>query len=246
MFSRHVVRVLFLVSLAGPASAQVNLFSDDEARERLTALETKLAELEAQLQNLNRQNAALTAEKQNLLQSLRDLSGVVEETNVTAARQASRIEEVDSKLSGEIDATAQQFTATIDQLTQDLTETPAIHYARAVTALEQGNLLLAQKTWQDLLLRYPESEFEVASRYWLARLAFDRQEYAVAHDALLAVLTRYPQHARVPDVLSLLAETALAQGDYAQQTYWHNRILTRHPASAAADALRLDSFRTTQ
>lgn len=237
--SRISVRALAFLLLAAPASAQ--LFSDDEARERLASMEERMAQLEDQLRALSQESAALTLEKQKLLAQLRTLSGVVEETNVTAARQATRIGEVDSKLSAEINLAEKRLDKSIEQLSQVLTDSAKELYGRALDSYTAGNVTQATQTLDNLLVRYPASSFEVPARYWLARFAVIQSNQEVAKDALLALLAAHPDHPRIPDIIVLLAEIAAQQGQTTEVFYWRNRLIERHPSSTATDFLRLDT-----
>ena len=238
--------IILLGLLVNPAFAQVNLFSDDEAREKLDELEQRLDALDAQVKTLSQSSSNLTVEKQHLLEEIRALSGIVEQTNVTASRQATRIQEVDSKLINEIGLAEQRIAEEIQKLEYSLTVNPNELYAQAIEAYNARDPITAESRWREILQRFPDSQYELPTRIWLARLQIDIAEYDVAKDALLALVAKYRVHPRIPEVYNLLAEVANYQFEPLVVRYWRRQILEQFPDSAIADDIRLNNLVTTE
>lgn len=244
--TRTMIRALLACAmLASPAAAQVNLFSDNEARERLAQLEAQLAELENDISVAKQENSQLTLDKQQLLDQIRGLSALVEETNVTAARQGTRIQEVDAKLSEQISAAAERINESLDEISSELSGNAADSYQEALDAYASGDSPLAEQIWLEMLVRYPDSAYEVATRIWLARLELARNAPESARDELLSLLAEFPEHQRIPDIYVLLTEIAESSGDVSDARYWEERLLDSYPASTAADFIRLDRLRSS-
>lgn len=242
MPSRTLIRVVIacLLATVAPVRAQVDLFQDDEARARQVELTERLDQLEIDLRRLSHSGSSLTADKQEILALVRELSGLLEDTNATAARQASQINELDRDLDSKLTTAVQQLEGKIQGLAATMVNNADKLYARALQARNQNQAPRATTLLRDLLHRFPDSKFVPAARYWLGQLAHDAGNFDNAEDELVALLAGHPDHARIPDAISLLHAIAVQRGSVAEQKHWQQQLLKKHPASAAADRLRIE------
>ena len=221
-----------------PAHAQVSLFKDEEARQKLAELEEKVELIQANLRTLASEAANLQSEKQELLTLIRQMSGLVEEANLISSKHDSRITEID----GKIEASGEELDRTIKEnfgkVAAALVSDDMALYDRGILSYHTFDYDKAEGHFRELLLRYPASAYAHASTYWLGRLLYDKGNIVESQETLQGLLVSHPNSPRVPDALHLLSQIASDQGDKEYAAILRRKLLEQHPSSAAADSLR--------
>ncbi len=224
-----------------PASGQVSLFKDEEAREKLAEIEGKVELVQGNLRRLAAEAAELNNEKQELLRLIRQLSGLVEEANLIANRHDARIDEIGGYIETEGEALGRRIDEGFDRVAGAMVSNDAKLYDRGVRSHHDLDYDAAERDLRELLLRYPASRFAHAATYRLGLLLHERGSLAESQETLTGLLASHPDSPRVPDALLLLAQMASERGDEAVADGLRRRLLDNHPASSAADRLRSEA-----
>ena len=243
--SVHLSRILAALTFAAtvasvvlPVHGQVSLFKDDEAREKLVELEDKLGLIQANLRKMASEAAELNNQKQELLQLIRQLSGLVEEANLVSNRHDARITEIGSQVTTESEELGRKIEQHFGNVAAAMVSDDANLYDKGVRTYHSLDYDGAESIFHELLLRYPASAYAHASTFWLGQLQYDKGNFLVSQETLTGLLVSHPDSPRVPDALLLLSRIASEQGDGEAANSLRVRLLNRHPASAAADLLR--------
>lgn len=224
--------------MALPAPAQVSLFDDEEARQKLAELEEELALLQGSVRKIAAEAVKLNNEKRELLELLRQLSGQLEETQLTSSRHDSRIDEINVLVTTEGNRLRDKMESGYEQVRSDLVSSDAELYARALALYERTDYVSAEKSFDELLLRFPASQYAPAAHYWLGLIQLDQTLLAGARETFSKLLVDHPGSSRVPDAIRQLEQIAILSGDLAAAEHWQRQLLQNHPTSAAADARR--------
>lgn len=224
-----------------PASGQVSLFKDEEAREKLAEIEGKVELVQGNLRRLAAEAAELNNEKQELLRLIRQLSGLVEEANLIANRHDARIDEIGGYIETEGEELGRRIDEGFERVAGAMVSNDAKLYDRGVRSHHLLDYTAAERDLRELLLRYPASRFAHAATYRLGLVLHETGSRAEAQETLIGLLAAHPDSPRVPDALLLLSRIADEQGDGAVAEGLRRRLLESHPASAAADRLRSEA-----
>ncbi len=216
-------------------SAQINIFEDDEARLRLVELTAQLEQLEATVQELSLANSRLNTEKQELLDLVRELTGLIDTASNTTSQQNLRLDELKSRLETQLKDFDAQIGSDISKLSKSLDSSDSNLYQQALTNYKRTDMAAAADLLRRLLRRYPTSGYAHAAYYWLAEIAWEQGNTESARGNLIELLTMYPDSTRIPDALLLLNKIALTRDDTIEAEHWSRQLLERYPSSSAAD-----------
>lgn len=246
-------RAFLLLSLCASLSAQAGLLEDDDAREQIKQLETRVVKLE-------------DAAKQQT-KSMLDLQGQIEALNTEIRKLRGQNEEIAHGLQDaekrqkdfyvDLDTRLRHFEST-EEVSKEAAATAAVPKPVAVPvavesagplseehALEAaydlykvGNHADAVKAFQEFLKKYPDSVHIPNVNYWLGNAQYALKDYQGALDSYQGLLKDYPDTPKTPDVLLAIAECQqkLKRPIPAHKTL--NQLIAKYPASAAAAQAR--------
>ena len=223
----------------GPAVAHAQLFSDSEAHERLDNQAKRVAILEQSLRQLASQAAKLSSEKQELLQLIRQLSGLIEENSF--ADQANR------KVAEKADLKADKLTAEGDKIQRRIASLEALvnRDANATKLYDQGRLKFiagehnnASSDFALLLKLYPTSTLAAPAKYWIGQVHLSSGNAERAAETFQDLLATYPASPRASAALLMLAEAYDLMNSPEAATVVRRELIERYPGSLAADQAR--------
>jgi len=188
-------------------SAHAGLFEDDEARRAILDVRQRLERQTEEIKNFQRsvleqQNqfevlrtdtARLRGEKEELTQELRrtqELFKCVDERMKALYERLKKFEPSKVKVDGV------EFMA-------EPSETKA--YEDALAVFRKGEFVAASAAFNDLLSRYPQSGYGVASLFWLGNAQYANREYKDAIKNFNLLLTKAPSHSRAPESMLSVA-----------------------------------------
>jgi tol-pal system protein YbgF len=245
-------RALLLLSLCLSLPAQAGLLEDDDAREQIKQLETRVVKLE-------------DAAKQQT-QSMLDLQGQIEALNTEIRKLRGQNEEIAHGLQDaekrqkdfyvDLDTRVRHFEST-EEASKEAAAAAIAKPAPAPVAVEStgplseehaleaaydlykvGNHAYAIKAFQEFLKKYPDSVHIPNVNYWLGNAQYAQKDYPGALDSYLGLLKDYPDTPKSPDVLLAIAQCQqkLKRPIPAHKTL--NQLIAKYPASAAAAQAR--------
>jgi tol-pal system protein YbgF len=242
----------WLVALAVMSPAA----SAQSTRERLDALESRVAQAEQLLQGSAL--AELSTRIDQLEAQLRALRGELE----TQANEQTALRKQLTDLTGELDrrlaaapvpvavpapvvdasppaaAPAAAAPAAAPAATGPDPLGPVQRYQLAFEALRAADYPRATAGFDDMIARYPDHALATNARYWLGRSLVLQQDHARAVDAFAAALAGPLEAARVPDAMLRKAQSELQLGKRDAASATLQQLIERFPDSEPARQAR--------
>jgi tol-pal system protein YbgF len=214
--------------------AQAGLFSDDEARKKIEALEARINQLE---EGLAQQTRALL-----------DLQSQIEAQNTDLRKMRGQNEEL---AHGLVDGEKRQKDFYVDLDTR--LRAFEVEQGQAGNATKSGDLVAenraleaayglykaqsypsAATAFQDFITRFPKSVQLVNAQFWMGDAYLNARDFPSAIKALQASLDAEPNGAHAPDALLKLAiaQESVNQPASAKKTL--KKLIAQFPSSDAA------------
>ena len=238
-------RVLILLGMCCVSSAQAGLFSDDEARQNIQQIGTRVQALEDQ----NKQQT----------QTILDLQGQIETMNGTIRQLRGQNEEISHGLQDaekrekdfyvDLDTRVRHFesqeaaaktaeTAQAADPDDPAAEDRAIEKAYSLT--KSGSNEDAAKALQDFLARYPNSAHVGYALYWLGNAELGMKDYKSAMAAYRELLKSHPKSDKAPDAMLNIAICQHSLKALVQARETLKQVISKYPDTpAAAQAKKL-------
>jgi tetratricopeptide (TPR) repeat protein len=188
-------------------SAHAGLFEDDEARRAILDVRQRLERQTEEIKNFQRS----VLEQQNQFEVLRTdtarLRGEKEELTQELRRTQELFKGVDERMKA-LDERLKKFEPSkvkVDgvEFMAEPSETKA--YEDALAVFRKGEFVAASAAFNDLLSRYPQSGYGVASLFWLGNAQYANREYKDAIKNFNLLLTKAPSHPRAPESMLSVA-----------------------------------------
>jgi len=183
---------------------------------------------------------------QNLLQQLQELRGLLEEQTYgleqIRKQQRERYLDLDNRINrlaaGGTEASA-GGTVAADTSVKTLGDDKKT-YTKAKGLMKDRKYNEAVEVLTVLLEKSPDSVYAPYSNYWLGELymALSPPELVQAEANFNILLSKFPKHKKVPDVLYKLGKLYYQKGNAGAAKTSLNRLIDEHPASQAAGLAR--------
>ncbi len=240
--------VLYLVSC--PASA--GLFADEDARNQVQLLEARVVKLEEarasaeedskirthSLLDLQMQLEAQAAEirklhgqNEELVHDLQDAEKRQKDFYVDLDSRVRRFEAGDATAVQPVPGKAGRVDSTRDA--NPVGENKAFETAYGFYKTEDyQNAAIA---FRDFLKQFPQTGHEANVYYWMGNAYFLIKDYANSLDSYQALVSKYVDHPRVPEVMLNIAECQLELKNKVAAKKTLKQIITQFPGSDASD-----------
>ncbi|MES2959079.1 MAG: tol-pal system protein YbgF [Pseudomonadota bacterium] len=231
------------------ASAQAQLFPDNEARKAIIELRATDEAQARRLTELVAANRELLEQVQQLRRSLLDLNSQLELLRADMARQrgsdeqlardvaelqrrqkdiAQGVEDRIRKLEPQkVAVDGKEFLSDADEKRQ---------YEEAFAFIRSGDFAGAVNAFNAFSRRYPASGYLDSVRFWLGNAHYGKREYKEAIAVFRAFIVAAPEHARVPEAMLAVANTQAEMKDTKAARATLAELLKRYPQSEAAQA----------
>ena len=239
-----------LLLVNGPAFA--GLFSDDEARNHIQQLETRIIKLEQKLAEVEEQNKSVVRSMLDLqmqlevqITELRKLRGQNEEM-VNSLQDAEKRQkdfyiDLDTRLR-QIEAGSQsattKFQAGSADGRKDVSANPVGEnraFEAAYGLYKAENYQSAAIAFRDFMRQFPQSVHEANVYYWMGNAYFLSRDFANSLDSYQNLLGKYQDHPRAPEAMLNMAECQLELKAKNNAKKTLKQIITEFPGSDAAD-----------
>lgn len=248
---------LFLILfVGGTSSCFAGLFSDDEAHQKIAALQQQIQGMEgrvAQMESIARsQGVGLLSQLDALKSDLAALRGQVEvhahDIETTQKRQRDLYVDLDSRLrklertgGSASDASAQadpgkQAVPESAQASQSIVivvDEPK-EYDAALALFKAGNYQGAIAGFQRFISAHPNGQLAPSAHYWIGNSYFNLRDYKNAIASQQALVSQFPDSAKVPDALLNIASCQQGLGEATAARKTLESIVAKHPLSNAA------------
>ena len=249
---RALLLVAGLCVVAEQASA--GLFSDDEAREHIRQLETRISKLEetskqqadtnrqqtrsmldlqTQIEAQNTELRSLRGQNEELLHSLQDAEKRQKDFYIDLDTRVRHFESAEAAAPPPSPATATDAAVDADN--------PAVEdraYEAAYNLLKAGKHQDAIKAFQEFLKKFPESVHVPNVHYAMGSAYFALKDYKSAMDSYQLLVSKYSFSQKTPDAMLSVADCQEALKDKAAARKTLKQIITKYPGSETADEAR--------
>jgi tol-pal system protein YbgF len=246
----------FLAVLALPAHGQL-FGGDDVARQqvaeqarRIDALSAQLSRIEESLKGLSATNPAfeLSQQIERLRSEVMQLRGQIEvlanENQAAAKRARDMYVDLDTRMKRleqsppAAAAPAAGTAAAAEKPAAGASEAETRAYEAAQQQRRIGNYPAAIAGFQAFIAQYPKSPLAHRAQYWIGDSQYNLRDFKSAIASQQKLIAGYSDSASVPDALLNIASCQIELGDPAAARKTLDGVVTRYPASEAAEKAR--------
>jgi tol-pal system protein YbgF len=240
-------RALLLLILCFAIPAQAGILEDDEARQQIKQLETRVLKLEDAVKQQTKSMLDLQSQIEALNTEIRKLRGQNEEAahglQDAEKRQKDFYVDLDTRLrhfeSAEEAAKASAAAAVKAPVASvSVDSSDPVPEDRAFEAaygmFKAGSYANAVKAFQEFLKKYPDSVQVPNANYWLGKAQFALKDFKGALDTFQGLLKDYPDTPKAADAMFGIAgcQQGLKKPIAAHKTL--KQLVAKYPASEAA------------
>ncbi|MDO4638019.1 MAG: tol-pal system protein YbgF [Lautropia sp.] len=238
--------------------AKAALFGDDEARQAVLNLRTKVDSLQRDLsrqlndlasrqtdieQRVERleisQKASLARQNDidRLKQEVAQLRGQLEDT----LNQLQQAQKSQQDISADVDSRLKRFEpidVTVDGRHIKVEPAEKREFDAALGLFRKSNFKAADQAFTDFARIHPDSPYLPTALYWQGGAQYAQGNYSATINTLQSLIQRFPDTPRKADALMLIGNAQADAGNTkaARQTF--QRLGKEHPGTPAADAAR--------
>ncbi len=247
------LRIATALVLFTAASAQAQLFPDNEARKAILELRANDEQVGKRLTELAAANKALLEQVQQLQQllplrgSLLDLNNQLEALRAELARQRGGNEQLTRDVA-ELQRRQKDLAQALDERVRKLEPQKVAvdgkefladaeekrQYEEAFALIRGGDFAGAATSLANFARRYPASGYIDAARFWLGNAQYGKREYKEAIASFRAFVAGAPDHARVPEALLAVANCQAEMKDNKAARVTLAELVKKFPQSEAA------------
>ena len=107
-------------------------------------------------------------------------------------------------------------------------------YDEGFDALRRGKYEEAIRLFEDLIARYPGSDLEDDSMYWIAEANYVTKKHDEALPAFERVVREFPNSQRAPEAMLKIGYIYYDREDYGQAKFYLSEVADSYPASRSA------------
>ena len=243
--ARLAAAVLMLIA----ASAQAQLFPDNEARKAILELRATDESQAKRLSEMAGANRELLDQVQQLRRSLLELNNQLEALRGDLARQRGGNEQLArdvAELQRQQKDIAQGVNDRIRKLEPQKVAVDGKEfladadekrlYDEAFAFIRSGDFAGAVAAFSAFSRRYPASGYLDSVRFWLGNAQYGKREYKEAIGSFRAFIIAAPDHARVPEAMLAVANCQAEMKDSKAARATLAELVKRYPQSEAAQA----------
>ncbi len=242
-------RVAFLAAvLLSMSTAHAALFGDDEARQAILELRTKVDALQQKsaddLRKATEENAQVNAQ---LRRSILELAGQIESSRGELARMRGQDEQFARDLSEvqvrqkdllqSMEDRLKKFEPSkvrVDGLEFVADPSEVRDFEAALATLRKGEFAQAQASFADFNKRYPNSGYNPSALFWLGNAQYAQRNYKEAVSNFRALMSAAPAHLRAPEALLSIANCQIELKETKGARTTLAELIKAYPQSEAA------------
>jgi tol-pal system protein YbgF len=239
-------RVAAVLLVLHAASAQAQLFPDNEARKAILELRAADEALGKRLTEVAGTNKELLDQ---VRRSLLDLNNQLEVLRADLARQRGANEQLARDVA-ELQRQQKDVVAGVNDRIRKLEpQKVAVDgkefladadekrlYDEAFALVRSGDFAAAVTAFNNFSRRYPVSGYVDSVRFWLGNAQYGKREYKDAIASFRAFIAGAPEHSRVPEAMLAVANCQAEMKDSKGARVTLADLLKRFPQSEAAQA----------
>jgi tol-pal system protein YbgF len=249
---RTLATPLLLTLLLAPlAPAHAGLFTDDEARkailelrdtiaasdqqqkERLDAMEKRLAEIENRIEAVQHGQIASAEKGDAMSLDIDTLRGTTEKL----AKDVANTQKNGHDLYADLDARLRKLeptAITVDGHNAEVARDEQMAYDTAMAQFRANDFRSAINALGAFVARYPQSVYTAAAQFWLGSSYYAVKDFPNAILAQQTLIEHFPDSPRVPEALLNIAASQMDSNDRKGAKATLARIVKDYPDSEAA------------
>jgi tol-pal system protein YbgF len=256
---RPLAAALLVASFA--QATQAALFDDEEARRRIETTNTRVAQVQKQLED---RIAALEAQMKS--QGLMDLFTQVEAIRADIARLRGQIEVLNYEQE-QAQKRQRDLYVDLDSRVRKLESAPAPAavappaaavapppapttgsasdagaeprgYDAALEQFKAGNYAAAINGFSSFIKANPKSPLAASAQYWIGNAQFAQRDFRGAIATQRQLIATYPDSQKVPDAMLNIATSQAELGEAVPSRRTLDELIAKHPQSEAAAKAR--------
>ncbi len=245
----NTARLAAVVLMLIAASAQAQLFPDNEARKAILELRATDESQAKRLSEMASANRELLDQVQQLRRSLLELNNQLEALRGDLARQRGGNEQLArdvAELQRQQKDIAQGVNDRIRKLEPQKVAVDGKEfladadekrlYDEAFAFIRSGDFAGAVAAFSAFSRRYPASGYLDSVHFWLGNAHYGKREYKEAIGSFRAFIIAAPDHARVPEAMLAVANCQAEMKDSKAARATLAELVKRYPQSEAAQA----------
>jgi len=236
---------ILLIITTAPASA--GLFNDEEARQQIVQLETRVATSEDALSKLTAGNKRQTSALLSLQMSIDTLNGELRKLRGQNEELIHNLQEAEKRQNDfyvDLDGRLRRFeavdTASANKVEggKSNTDDPATENRALEAAFgfyKAESYQNAVNSFQEFLTTYPQSAHAANIRYWMGNAFFVLKDYKSSKESYLTLVQQFKSHPKVAEAMLNIADCyeLLNNKKAARRTL--KRIIKKFPNTGAAN-----------
>jgi tol-pal system protein YbgF len=241
-----------LTAFLGPlAPAHAGILSDDEARkailelrdtiaasdkqqkERLDAMEKRIAEIENRIEAVQHGQIASAEKGDATTLDIDHLRGVTEKLANDVANTQKNSHDLYADLDGRL-RKLEPTAITVDGHNAEVARDEQMAYDTAMAQFRANDFRSAINALGAFVARYPQSVYTAAAQFWLGSSYYAVKDFPAAITAQQALIEHFPESPRVPEAMLNIAASQMDSNDRKGAKATLNRIVKEHPDSEAA------------
>lgn len=245
--------VIGLTPLFVQLPAHAGLFDDTEARKAIIDLRARVTQNEAdhkaQLAELTATKAQLSDQIEQMRRSLLELNSQLETMRIELAsmrgsseqraKELADLQRLNRDLSQGIDERLRRFEPVLVTLDgREFKADPAEKRAfdDAIAIIRTGDFDKAVAALNAFQMRYADSGYRDAARFWLGNALYGKRDYREAINTFRNFISTAPQHPRAPEAMLAVANSQAELKDARGARRTLDELIKTYPQTEAAQA----------
>jgi tol-pal system protein YbgF len=235
------------LALALGASAQAQLFPDNEARKAVVELRQQLEQVKAEQIKQQAADKELLEQIQQLRRSLLDLNNQIETLKAELARQRGANEQLARDVA-DVQRKQKDIAQGVDDRIRKLEPQKVSvdgvefladaeekrQYDEAFALFRGGDFPNAGNALSAFIRKYPGSGYTASARFWLGNALYAKRDLPGALYVLRQFMNEAPDHPKVPEALLAVANCQSEMKDNRAARATLGDLIKRFPQSEAA------------
>ncbi|WP_404991632.1 tol-pal system protein YbgF [Cupriavidus pauculus] len=240
----RVSTLLWLAAVSGggllaASSAHAGVFDDDEARKAVIQLRDQFNGFQATASQRIDQSSRAQLDMQNQLEGLRQEVARLRGQNEVLQNTVDTLQKQQKDYYADLDARLKKFEPQQvnvegrEGLAQP-TEKP--EYDAALKQFQSGDFKSAGNAFSAFAKKYPQSPYLPLAQFWLGNSLYAQRDYKGSTYVLQSMIQQFPDHAKVPDAMIVIANNQFETGQKAAAKKTLEQVVAKFPGTEGAQA----------
>jgi tol-pal system protein YbgF len=225
--------------LLAASSAHAGVFDDDEARKAVIQLRDQFNGFQATASQRIDQSSRAQLDMQNQLEGLRQEVARLRGQNEVLQNTVDTLQKQQKDYYADLDARLKKFEP--QQVSVEGREglaqpTEKPEYDAALKQFQSGDFKSAGNAFSAFAKKYPQSPYLPLAQFWLGNSLYAQRDYKGSTYVLQSMIQQFPDHAKVPDAMIVIANNQFETGQKAAAKKTLEQVVAKFPGTEGAQA----------